>query len=308
MPLPARDALGSLEISLLEGRASNFRAQVSSAGACWFSLVEGSGVVRMKGAAVDAVPAYALLAISLRGQNRSSGQLKLWPRPGEMVLMPWEAPTDIINVGEFRYLIAHIPRVEIEAAAREHGMEIPYFRSVSAFIGAGAVLSSMMRTLAGEAGRPSSQAVLAQLLPEIIRLLLRAFELEEPRGPMRGERSGRIARIRDYLEAHLADRSLSAEQAARACGLSKRQLFRAFTEARLSFSATLRRMRVDKARDVLVLHPDISIGEVAAIVGFSGAAQFCRAFGADAGCTPTAYRKRELRVVSMAGEIEEDGA
>lgn len=67
------------------------------------------------------------------------------------------------------------------------------------------------------------------------------------------------------------------------------QLFRKRTD--LTLTEFVSRVRVKKAKDLL-LHSDMTIGEIAFAVGFKDQNYFSRVFKHHEGCTPNEYRKR----------------
>lgn len=76
-------------------------------------------------------------------------------------------------------------------------------------------------------------------------------------------------------------------------------MFRHFKERDQSFSATLRRMRLDRAREMLVLHPNIPVSEISNMCGFGSPAYFCRVFSLEVGCAPSRYRLEEVKTTTI---------
>ncbi|ATQ44437.1 AraC family transcriptional regulator [Caulobacter mirabilis] len=95
---------------------------------------------------------------------------------------------------------------------------------------------------------------------------------------------------RDYIEAH-ADRPVSLDDVARAAGRPAAQLSRAF---RRTFGRSVgehqRQLRLARAADLLA-HTRTPLSEVAQICGFCDQAHLNRAFKAETGVTPAAYRR-----------------
>lgn len=289
-PPAVRHALDPLQVRL-EHAGSHLRARISWIGDWWFSLVDGRGVVSIRGDKALLASDYVLLYIALSGQNRSSESLSQFPRPGEMMLLPWRKG-GVISMSEYRYILVHVPK----RALLQDMEEMPALRfrkPVSALVGAGAVLYASIRALAEEAGRNTGRASLPLLLPGIARQIRTLFSAEDHLLTQANEHPYQMKRVISYLQAHLSTRPLSADQVAVACGLSKRQLFRAFAEAGDNFAYKLRRLRVEKARDLLAFHPEMPLSEIARATGFSSASHFCTVFRSLVGTTPLAFRRRQ---------------
>jgi transcriptional regulator GlxA family with amidase domain len=95
--------------------------------------------------------------------------------------------------------------------------------------------------------------------------------------------------VMEFLMAHYADR-ITVRDLARRAGVSRSALCRRFRSATgFSLHARLRLIRLREARELLATTPMI-VMEVAAAVGYRGAANFTRAFSRFQGQTPTEYR------------------
>ena len=285
-----------LEISA----TSDIRVRISWMENWWFTLMEGRGLVHVRGNDASTGQNYALLWLTLSGQNRPSGSQLALPRPGEMALLQWEEPAGVISDGEFRYLIAHIPISSLHAAASTEG-DMIFGRPIPALVGPGAVLATALRTMASEAGRHANREALAMVLPQFAQLLLRTFEVQHAMPVERPRPSDHLARIRSYIEAHLTDPELHSAQVARGCSLSNRQFFRAFSSGTESFSCTLRQLRVERACDLIILYPGMPIAEIARSTGFKSAAHFCRVFHRSIGTPPTSYRRNQMACRTASG-------
>jgi AraC-like DNA-binding protein len=136
----------------------------------------------------------------------------------------------------------------------------------------GGLLSRHMHTLVGAACMPAA-------LPSAASSLAAA----------------RLAWIEQWLDRHFMEPRLSAEQAARAAGISVRYLHRLFEDAATSFSQALLTRRLQAARHALADPFDRrTVTAIAHDCGFSDAAHFSRAFRAAFGCTPSEFRGHNL--------------
>ncbi|QFU17118.1 AraC family transcriptional regulator [Microvirga thermotolerans] len=126
----------------------------------------------------------------------------------------------------------------------------------------------------------------ARLVAYLAQLIARWANLDAP-APLRYGTRG-IARVRDYLESHLASEADLASLAAMA-GLSRSHFIRAFQrETGLTPHAYLLDRRFRAARRLL--ERGEAPGEVAAACGFFDQSHLNRVFKARMGITPGAYR------------------
>jgi AraC-like DNA-binding protein len=101
----------------------------------------------------------------------------------------------------------------------------------------------------------------------------------------------RADRALRYLREHYARSDLTITDVARHVGLSRPYLARLLVECTgRGFLAHLHERRLDEARRLLVVTL-LSVKEVAAAVGYSNAAQFCRQFKRFCRTSPGAYRR-----------------
>jgi AraC-like DNA-binding protein len=96
-----------------------------------------------------------------------------------------------------------------------------------------------------------------------------------------------------YIQQHHA-RDLTRQEIAEAIGVSKNYMTQIFhQELGISLWDYLNRYRMLRAKDLL-LHTDESITMIAARVGFNDPSYFGRVFRKQVGCTPQAYRDKQL--------------
>ncbi|SFP66009.1 AraC-type DNA-binding protein [Oscillibacter sp. PC13] len=114
--------------------------------------------------------------------------------------------------------------------------------------------------------------------------------LMEPQGERGEEALSLYARRGSAYMQQNYSRSISVEEAARQAGVSRSCLYRAFrAEFGCSPSAYLTRYRIQRACQLL-RYSGLSVGEVAASVGFEDRLYFSRAFRRETGYSPTEYR------------------
>jgi AraC-like DNA-binding protein len=132
-------------------------------------------------------------------------------------------------------------------------------------------------------------AMLGRATLDLVRayLISAAGEHPEPVSP-----DSLLARSRLYIDAHLADRNLTAERVARAQAVSVRQLFAAWTGADQTLAEYVMRRRLETARRLLA-QPSArhrSIAAIARSCGFADAAHFSRRFRREYGVSPREWR------------------
>lgn len=128
---------------------------------------------------------------------------------------------------------------------------------------------------------------LEQVLVEVALLVLGR---RAPAAPVLSAGS-RVERALHWFAENLAENP-AVEDVARAAGVSAAHLRRLFAEAgRASPRAELARLRMEAARRCLA--EGWKLERVAALLGFSEASAFSRAFSAECGCSPRQWRKRE---------------
>lgn len=147
----------------------------------------------------------------------------------------------------------------------------------------------------GEAAGETLAVLLAGRRPPIRPLLLpplgvvtRASTLGD--GPEDPEVQSVLRRIH-----HGGDVTIDPGSLAELAGISRRTLERRFGEAMgTSVSAYLRRLRVRRAQTILI-EDDLDLATVARRSGFTSAAELCRVFKREIGCTPGGYRAAAQR-------------
>lgn len=293
MPDGIMHALSMMEVMTDSEKGSALAIRASWIDAWWFTVIEGNGIVQFRNRPTMLQNGYLLLVFALSGRSRPEAQgLNSWPAPGEMVLTQWEAPTHIVTADEFRYLVAHIPRRELDEAFGNEGLPIPYGNRFPMLIGPGAVLYATIRSLAAEAMRRPVSDPLRNFVGAIPALITQAFRARmDQEGTVN---ANRLARIVHFLESHLTDPKLSSEAVARACSVSQRQLFRILEQDGTSLTRMMNQMRINRARDLLLSHPAFSVAEIARTCGFGNASYFSRIFRQIAGTSPLRFRQNGL--------------
>lgn len=112
-----------------------------------------------------------------------------------------------------------------------------------------------------------------------------------------------LLRVKSYIDEHLADPDLSADEIAQAHFISRRYLYRLFEAEHVGVSERIRLRRLQECADRLAdpLCAREGIFEVALRWGFANPAHFSRCFRATFGMSPREYR-------ATASGLADDGA
>lgn len=104
----------------------------------------------------------------------------------------------------------------------------------------------------------------------------------------------RLARVRSYVQENF-NQEITLDKAAKAAAMEATYFATFFREkVGISFFEWLRRIRIEKAADLLA-RDDLSVSEVAFEVGFGSIRTFERVFKATTGMTPSAAKRRARR-------------
>lgn len=104
--------------------------------------------------------------------------------------------------------------------------------------------------------------------------------------------TGSLARqqVVAFLRARHGDPTLSVDDVAHACLISRRTLYRLFEGTPGGVGSLLRRIRIEHAQALLCADTSRSLESIALACGFAGERQFYRVFRDETGCTPGEFR------------------
>jgi AraC-like DNA-binding protein len=109
--------------------------------------------------------------------------------------------------------------------------------------------------------------------------------------PSRGMRARRIEAVRQFVEDNLHRSDLTPARAARALGMSVRQLHLLFEPSDTSFSRYMLTRRLERARSLLAQHANRSVLDIMLACGIESSTVFYRGFRKAYGMNPTDYRR-----------------
>ncbi|GAA4751929.1 helix-turn-helix domain-containing protein [Modestobacter marinus] len=278
-----------VQLSATPTTDGQFRGRIthSVAGELELTTVRASGqqVRRTPRLIARSKEAYVLASIQLAGRGvvaQDGREARLVP--GSMSFYDTTRPYTLHFADAFEQLVVQVPQRVLPAGtvARATGVTLRADSSAR-------LVADFFRGLARRQG--TDPAGTATLVPHAIGLLGSALALAT--GPLPAAPSAALdrERVRAYLTASCTDPGLDADAVAAACHLSRRTLFRLFESEPESLGDALRRLRVAAAQRLLREAPRLPLAAVAGRCGFSGDAQFHRAFRTVTGMTPAAYRQ-----------------
>jgi AraC-like DNA-binding protein len=231
---------------------------------------------------------FLLASIQLGGRGRveQDGRTAVLT-PGAMTFYDSTRPYVLHFDDAFTQLVVQLPRRPLLAAAGvpDEGVHLTAVALEAG--GPGSVLAGFFSSLSLLQDRDPAGAL--QLSAHAPALLASALRLASGQGSRPDDAELARERVLAHLRRHAADPHLDADTVAAACHLSRRALFRLF-EGRESWASALRRIRVERAAELLLAQPRRPVAAVGTACGFAGEAQFHRAFRQLTGRTPAEHR------------------
>jgi AraC-like DNA-binding protein len=256
--------------------ASTFTGTVTRAclGSVWLSLItSGPHIVRRTDVDVRLHPAdFYKISVQLFGVShlRQDGREALL-REGEAAAYDVTRPYELDFPGPSTSVVVQIPRSEFalpkSASTAIAAVRFPVPRGLAWLLEAPFDAGALASLSAG-AARQRGLGLIHLLGAEVIGLA----QIDST-----GTDQAQWADIERYVAAHLSNPELSLEDLARATFLSRRSLQRVFAEEGTTFSAWLRRKRLERAHARLLTAPD-PVAVVARECGFSSAQHFSHCF------------------------------
>jgi AraC-like DNA-binding protein len=238
----------------------------------------------------------AMLNIQLSGHGvvAQDGRATLL-RPGAMTFLDSTRPYTLDFDGTFTQLVVQAPQSVVSRRALASATAVELSPS-----GPGRLISDF---LVGMERQHRLDPVAANMLiPHAVGLVNSALGIASRTQPApRSSAALTRERVHQFIRRHAHDPSLDADAVAVGCGISRRTLFRALSEAEETFTSVLRQVRVERARSALRNMPRQPLAFIAQHCGFAGEVQMHRAFREIVGTTPAAYRdaahKQEPRML-----------
>ncbi len=242
---------------------------------------------------------YVLQVEGASRMRQGEGEALL--HPGDATLIDGGLSSEFLYDSYSRQLSLHLPARVVAAYGR--GRRPRTAITIAGRGYAGALHALLIRSLseAGTFSLEDGALVRAQLLEGVLHLILAEEGTPAPANPSRRDAWDRVHSL---LEQQLSDANLDCAAAARYACVSVRQLQRLFQSRGLTFSAWLRRERLERCyfdlRQASGTRPTVT--EVAFRWGFNDPAYFSRVFSAQFGFSPREARHLPSPIGS-AGQV-----
>lgn len=290
LPSQLADVLAPLEVSYTDAAAKPTYV-VSWIKDWWFISLESLGQVKSDENKLF-YRDYIVIALIWRGQHRRRGEIDVLLRPGQLVLLSGHGAKSFLSFGEMKCLFLCVPKHELTSLG-VNPLEIPHVAQFPIDSGIGAVVSNMILSMETQARKATTRRAVEGALPALAQLIGTLLNSSESLDERECAKDQKYYRICSFIEDNIANHDLCATRVASSCGMSRRQLFRILSENGKRFQELVNAKRLDKACNLLILQPDLSIGEIAIRSGFASASYFSRAFRDTLNTTPTAFRQRQ---------------
>ena len=214
--------------------------------------------------------------------------------PGDWSLYDPQVPYSITNHARSRLLAITIPRQQFNGIKMPelHTCEAqsPGMRGLYAVLGSFlASLSEQLPSLPNGVGQPISDTVLGLLASTL------ANHRDEGLGAAQIPSVFKV-RVKQYVQAHLADPELSIDRIAQDLRCSKRYLHRVFEDEACTLDRFIWLSRLERCKQALraAAGRRSSVSEIAFAWGFNSSAHFCRVFKVHVGVSPRDFQRLEV--------------
>ncbi|BAW08823.1 helix-turn-helix domain-containing protein [Nocardia seriolae] len=208
--------------------------------------------------------------------------------PGEMVFYDSTRPYHWEFDGEWEMASVQVTLGRLRERTGITMGEIPIATTVTRDSPAG-IVSGFLRELAElQDANPVHAAALAG---SAVDLLASAISLTAGHTvPGESVETLNRRRVVEFMRRHCGDIRLTVDGIAAGCDISRRTLYRLLDQFDGGPATILRRMRIERACELLTARSDLPVTAVAHACGFATERQFYRAFRIEMGLTPAAYR------------------
>lgn len=215
--------------------------------------------------------------------------------PGDLVFCRPGGPGGPVfpRSGEpYRMTVFHVPRrlLDLRDGELRRVVGVP----LRCAEGVGALVSHFLSLVAAETGvhrSPTADRLVGNAAGILAAFVTEVVTEEDSRAPDPGARM--TARIREFIEAHLADPALSPATIARAHHLSVRHLHKLFEGEGTTVGQLIRRRRLEACRRELGRSPrrTLTVAAVAHRWGFVSPSHFSRSFRDAYGMSPSQWQR-----------------
>ncbi|PXY34623.1 AraC family transcriptional regulator [Prauserella sp. PE36] len=227
---------------------------------------------------------YLLASIQLQGRGLvEQDERRAELRAGDMAFYDSTRPYTLHFDERFRQLVVQVPKRDLAVRDTRRLTARTLGRG-----GPGQVVPAFFTSLADAA--KANPHTTAPLLPHALGLLSAAASFAARDEPAPDPVQALVReRALAFIRRNLGDPGLDVDLVAGACRVSRRTLYRVFTPDG-GIATQIRRIRLDRARAMLLEHPDRPVAAIAALCGYDSESGFHRAFRAEFGMTPRECR------------------
>ncbi len=216
-------------------------------------------------------------------------------QPGDMVFYDTTRPYQWDLRGPWAKVVVQTPLEVLRQQLGSNRSPLPTAVTIPAD-SAGAVVAGFFRDLARiHQSDPGHASVLAdngvKLLASAVRMAWGDLPSSQSTQPVSREQ------VVAFMRTRCTEPSLTVDDIAHACLVSRRTLYRLFSDVEDGLSAVLRRMRVECARTLLAHEPGRATATIALASGFASERHFFRAFRLETGMTPGEFRIAAMTVL-----------
>lgn len=209
--------------------------------------------------------------------------------PGSFVLYDSSLPFTMRHEGPYAQVVVHLRARQAYALARLRRSSDVLAVAMECDGPMASVAAFFLNFAATQQDDPRAADYLAPHGPDLAATLLGyAATAQSPPRPDRIKRADVVA----FIQNHLADPTLCAEDIARGAHMSRRSLYRLLSASDTSVMGLLRSHRIASAQRLLVRQPGTSVTDIARATGFASDSHFYRTFRAEVGMTPGDYREQ----------------
>ncbi len=236
------------------------------------------------------------LVLQVSGQGLvEQQQRRVVLKPGHWILYDPRIPYAITNAERCSLLVTQVPRSALA------GLKLPVPHAAepgnSNVAGLHGVFGSYLQSLCAQL--PSLPDGVAQTVSESVVGLLAstlADALQRAGAPAPLPSVLKL-RVRQYLQAHLADPDLNIQRIADALRCSKRYLHRVFEDDECSLERHIWSARLERCHAALAApcNRGRSVSDIAFEWGFKSGAHFCRLFKQRYGITPRSFQRQAVQ-------------
>lgn len=233
-----------------------------------------------------------LFVTHLSGQARvtQNGRLAA-QKPGQSVLYLTDRPYELDFPTAIDEVVLQVPASALSTRRRRlDELAARSFEPTTPF----RLLQTYIMQLSRE-GTDGAAAGLGRVAAELLDIALGS--LDGTSVPSSGNAT--YVGIKQFIREHASDADLDPSAVAAAFHISLRQLYKLLTEAGESPAEMIRQRRIDLAQGMLVNEPRRPVATIAYECGFTDSSTFTRAFRANTGQTPAAYRRERALLLAV---------